>query len=660
MNINYSCERCGKEFTQKSHFDSHKQRKKICENNVDKMQKIIEKEALNDLNLKNIKKIIINNQYNNLQEIISLDTFKDLYEFLQIYENDNILCWLNEPWQGKDKQESLLRLFASLGLIEKLKNFSVCKGNFNLKTIEKHTTFKDIFYNESNNLISLNDKGDSSDLTCISKNNDKHILVTTSKNLNKTNIGKLDIDKILTNFQQYIVDGYTMTLCICIRNIEDYQLMKDRIETTNKELKTFLNKEDTIIIDWNDLNQSYNQFKLIFNNKNIDTIINSNKIPLCLKLHQNLGVVKTLRMKNNDNKNKILWGHIQRSGKSYIIGGCIIQDSLNKDNCNYLIITTAPNETIEQQITVFDCIQLQDFNIILLNGKNKKPNLTKKNIIICSKQFLQTKIDIESDEKNNSSETNDSEETNNTKEKIKNISWLKKIKFDMRFVDESHNGGTTELAQKTLNYYGKNIFTVQITATYSKPINDYNIPKDSWILWDLEDIKLCKNINQEGNIKKLIEKHGEEFKIIFDKYSLENIITEYSKYPELWLLTDEINPEIISKIINETQDNNYGWSVEACFLIKQGITTNKELIVKEEFQNEIENLKLWYKIFGKKNKFGIPDKDYPANKVFIKRIEKICKDPSIDSRFIGEGDFSNEPMIIMAFLPQNNIIKQDS
>ena len=41
----------------------------------------------------------------------------------------------------------------------------------------------------------------------------------------------------------------------------------------------------------------------------------------------------------------------------------------------------------------------------------------------------------------------------------------------------------------------------------------------------------------------------------------------------------------------------------------------------------------------------------------MKRIEKICKNPTIDSRFIGEGDFHNEPMIIMAFLPQNNIDK---
>ena len=72
----------------------------------------------------------------------------------------------------------------------------------------------------------------------------------------------------------------------------------------------------------------------------------------------------------------------------------IIDDSKEKDECNYLVITTAPNETIEQQQKVLDCIQLKDFNIIVLNGKNKKqPKLLKKNIILCSKQFLQTKID---------------------------------------------------------------------------------------------------------------------------------------------------------------------------------------------------------------------------------------------------------------------------
>ena len=575
-----------------------------------------------------------------------MNTFKDLYKFLKSYEEENIIKWLKNPWKGKDKQESLLRLFAGLGLIDKLKLFDICKGNYNKKTIIKNTSIKDIFYNEKNNLINLKDKGDSSDLTGICKNNNKHLLVTTSKNLNKNQIGKLDIDKILTNFKQYYDDKFTMTLCICIRDNVDFQNMKKGIEKSNKQLKNLLNKQDTIIIDWNDLNQAYNQFKINFGNKSIDNIINSKKETLCLKMHQQLGVFKTIEMKNKKHK-KILWGHIQRSGKSYIIGGCIIEDSKDKNECNYLIITTAPNETIQQQRKVFECIQLNEFNIIVLDGKNKKPITTKKNIILCSKQFLQTKLD-------NTKSKN--------KEKTKSIPWLKKIQFDMRFIDESHNGGTTELAKKTLNFYGNSCFTVQITATYSKPINDYNIPKNCWILWDLEDIKLCKNIKKDSSIDRLIEKHGIIIKKILKKYSLDNIVNEYSKYPELWLLTDEIKSEIVSEIIKNTQNNNYGWSNEACFLLKQGVKKDKEtkknkIIVKTEFQNEKETLKLWYKIFGKKNKLNIPDNDYPDNLVFMKRIEKICKNSTINSRFIGEGDFINEPMIIMAFLPQNNINK---
>lgn len=644
----YSCERCGKEFSQKSHYDSHKRRKKPCENYSNKIQLMVDKkvkETINDLNLSNLKKMMLKNEDNFNQTYNNMETFNDLYVFLQLYKDNDIITWLEEPWIGKDKLESLLRLFAGLGLIDKLKSYNICKGNFNKKTIVKNTTIKDVFYNEKNNLIKLKDKGDSSDLTGILKNNEKHMLVTTSKNLNNIQVGKLDIDQILTNFQQYKLEEYTMTLCVCVRNASDFKIMKKNIEETNNQLKFLLEKEDTIIIDCNDLNEAYHQFKIFYGQTPIDNIINSDKTTLCLKMHQRLGVLKTLRMKNSKNKT-ILWGHIQRSGKSYIIGGCIIEDSKDKDECNYLIITTAPNETIDQQVKILNCIQLNDFNIIVLNGKNKKPVLAKKNIIICSKQFLQTKVDKQE----------------HTEEKTKSIKWLKQLSFDMRFLDESHNGGTTELAKETLKSYGNLSFTIKITATYSKPVNDYNIPKNCWILWDLEDIKLCKNITDNSNLNRLVEKHGECIRDIITTYSETNIINEYSKYPELWLLTDEIKSNILSEIIKDTQDNNYGWSLDACFLLKQGVkndkeTNNSKIIFKEEFQNEEENLKLWYKIFGKKNKFGIPDKDYPDDIVFMKRIEKICKDPTIDSRFIGEGDFQNEPMIIMAFLPQNNIDK---
>ena len=213
-----------------------------------------------------------------------MNTFKDLYVFLQSYvENNNIKTWLKEPWVGKDKQESLLRLFAGLGLIDKIKAYDICKGNYNRKTITKNTTIKDVFYNEEN-LINLKDKGDSSDLTGICKGNEKHLLVTTSKNLHKTQVGKLDIDKILTNFEQYKNEEYTMSLCVCVRDRNDFETMKNNVEKTNHQLKSLLEKEDTIIIDWNDLNQAYNQFKIFYRKTPIDNIINSNKTTLCLKM----------------------------------------------------------------------------------------------------------------------------------------------------------------------------------------------------------------------------------------------------------------------------------------------------------------------------------------------------------------------------------------
>jgi hypothetical protein len=558
-------------------------------------------------------------------------TFVDLYTFLQTYKETDILGWLNIKWDGKDKQESLLRLFAGLGLLRKLNNYKICKGNFNMKTITPHTSLKDVFYDDKNNPLKLKDKGSASDLTGVSKNNQTHILVCTSKNKNKINVGTLDIDKILTNFRKY-ERNYTMTLCIVVRNQTSYIEMKQHIENTNDDLKQVLNKDGTIVLDWNDLNEAYHSFKLFFSDVSIENIMSCDKQTSVFKMHQHFSITKTINKKNNK-KGKILWGHIPRSGKSYIMVGCIIIDSKNKTSCNYLVITTAPNETLKQYLEAFNSLQLKDFNIVCLNGQNNKPILKDKNIIICSKQFLQKKLD--------------------DTEKTKNISWLKPLMFEMRFLDESHNGGTTELAKTTLKHYGNTAFTVHITASYSKPVNDYQIPRDDWILWDMEDVKLCKDIltNEEQTVNKLVDKHGQEIKQSLAMFSKESIYEQYCEYPDLHVLTDEINDETLRQIHECTKDTQYGWSTDACFLLKQTVASGNIQKVAC-FQNETENLNLWYKIFGKRNAFGVPDKDYPNDIVFMKRIEKICKNPATSSRFIGDIE---DPMVILAFLPQNDI-----
>ena len=452
-------------------------------------------------------------------------------------------------------------------------------------------------------------------------------------------IGKYDIRDIHSIFTEKYNKNEELIYCICTKNKERLIKKINNCEECNKDIQEKLLKTTTIIIDWNDLNQAYYQFKMYFGQTKIDNIINSNKTTLCLKMHQYLGVLKTLRMKNCEKK-KILWGHIQRSGKSYIIGGCIIKDSKDKDKCNYLVITTAINETNKQYHDVFNHLQFKEFNVKTLKKETEKEvkqilKTSKKNIIIISDMYI----------KNITGKNTEHYEDGNFK--IKKIKWLKDLDFEFLFLDESHKGGTTKRAQEMMNYYGTNATQIYITATYTKPINDYNISQDCWILWDLEDIKLCKNITDESSIIRLEEKHGKCIQDIISKYSLDNIITEYSKYPELVLLTLCIYDNFVKEIIEKTKNNQYGWSLEACFLLKHGYA---------EFQNEEAVLKLLWLIFGKKDdEFHIPDDEYPDDKVFLKIIENMCNNPETSSRFIGKGDFHNEPMIIMAFLPQNNI-----
>lgn len=306
-----------------------------------------------------------------------IKTFRDLFKFLQIY-NGKIIDWLNiDSWKGKDKQESLLRLLMGLNLVSKLDEFQICKGNFNNKTIYPINNMRQLFCDNNNKYIKLKDKGDSSDLTCINIKNENHLLLTTSKNLKKYTINDLDIEKIITNFKQYEDDNYIMTLCICIRDKHIFEKMLKNTEKSNHILKDLIINR-CIIIDWNDLEEAYNIFKNNYLNINFKLIINKKDLKnnIIFKMHQEYSIYKTIQFKNNNIKN-ILWGHIQRSGKSYIIAGTIIEDikqnNKNKNCNNYLIITTAPNETISQYIKVLSCEQLKNVNLIYLNGYNDKP-----------------------------------------------------------------------------------------------------------------------------------------------------------------------------------------------------------------------------------------------------------------------------------------------
>ena len=96
--VKYSCERCGKEFSQKSHYDSHNRRKTPCENNADKINErinTIDEELNNETNIvKNTelyeKTDIKRPLENKITELKYIDLFCGLGAFHTAFNRNNI------------------------------------------------------------------------------------------------------------------------------------------------------------------------------------------------------------------------------------------------------------------------------------------------------------------------------------------------------------------------------------------------------------------------------------------------------------------------------------------------------------------------------------------------------------------------------------------
>ena len=554
-------------------------------------------------------------------EIQTIKTFKDLYNFLQTLNDISIFPFLQENWSGKEKQESLFRLFSLLRLFPEFKNYYLCEGNFNNKTISGVKNIS--LYLDS----ILKDSGDSSDATFLSNDN-KELVATTSKNLNLYNITNLSISEINDNFKQY--KDLSLRYCIVIPHKDDLlKKANNSRESSNFISKIILNK-NTILIDHNDIDKAYRNFKLIFSkisiNKLNKVLLNKNKSYLIPRLHQEYTIKKTLDFIENDEK-VILWGHLPRSGKSYMMAILIHSYSIGRTDYNCLIITSVPNETIEQYIDIFnEHIEFERFNIIRLDDVNKMDFNKKINIIIASKQFLQGK--------------------GAGKKKGKIICKLQKLDIYLRFVDETHYGGTSEISHNIYELYGKDAPTIYMTATYFKPVSLFSIPKKSQIIWDLEDIKLCKEINIKENQETLIKKHGKFFEDLIIRYGIEHIKEEYKKFPDLQILNLNLNCDKKEEYIKVMNEHNVGFSFNALFMLTT-IKEDKKDVAIEQFENEPEMMKLCNKLFYKNNDIHF-DFSFEVKDNLLERIEKFCIQNN--SRI-----FSIEkPLSILIFLPHGN------
>jgi adenine-specific DNA-methyltransferase len=165
--VKYSCERCGKGFSQKSHYDSHNRRKTSCENNADKIKALVDKaveEKLKELNNKNliIEHEKVNTDENMTEEIIKLP---------------------NTRYQGSKKKiinkiyDLIITTFKPTHILDLFGGSAICSLYFQINNIK--TTYNDILKFNSINANGILDN----DLNNIPSEEDVNRIFETNNNI---------------------------------------------------------------------------------------------------------------------------------------------------------------------------------------------------------------------------------------------------------------------------------------------------------------------------------------------------------------------------------------------------------------------------------------------------------------------------------------------
>ena len=550
---------------------------------------------------------------------MAIYNIKEFIEYILDFENVNDILDTYESQSEKGFIfERLFDIIIKFGFCDIFNNtdFTHLTGNSNngkLKPLESFNKYL------TKNIISGKSSG-CSDITLKNKKDNTYIFISskypkTDDDITKQkNVDYYDIQNIIAmiSHNEHIYEKYKIYLAVY--NKKNVLNKIKKANTTSDYITKYITEDS--ILDINDLNKYFLSFKQSFiknKNNNLDEIYLNKKENLILRFHQELIIEKTKDLISEGNKT-FLWGCKCRSGKTFMIGGLIINQLHIKEKLNVLIITPAPTETAPQFTDdLFNKFKDFDkFNILHIESFKQLDNIeiTENNIFIMSKQLLQKYI-------------NDT-----TIIKIKNL------KLDIIAFDENHFSGTTDISKDILNSYSsKNTVKVYLTATYRKPLQEWNISPDNQMFWDIEDEQICKSILVDNNnLNKLKEKYGNKYidKIIKIN-NINDIFKCYEKMPELHLITnmfDSQRYEILKEKLNSK--NKMGF----CFDVLFGLNKNK---TQFSFVNEVKTILIYISGSNKEN-------DVNGEKTIFTRINNICSEKE-----------TRKPFTQIWFLPSDNI-----
>ena len=547
-------------------------------------------------------------------------------------------------------------------------------GNFNIfsnfEKIQKH------FDEYSNQGYISGNSGGYSDITFRTKQEEKDtkydlnlVSVKYYQNDNKKDITKYDIQKLCTLIDDRKNDNYnSINTLLFVKNKEHFKkICKSANQSSNiliKYISPHGNYEN--LYDLQDLEKHYSKLWKILNDFNFlkdvddfkENYLQVYKEKFIPRFHQELFIEKITSLIKKEQK-KILVGAIPRSGKTYIMAGTILKDVENAKDAdkksktkfnNYLIITPAPNETLIQYYEAFDnYYDFKNNNIVPINVKDveigkeaekieyeEKPESNKHNVFLISKQRLGFRDKQDNDKEN--IEIYNKDDIEKIQKNIKKYFGDNKFKFI--FFDEAHFGMSTRIAQDIFSKLDEKneSYKIYVTATYNKPKQIYNVDDKNIIKWDLEDIRLLKNIKDKNTFYKaygnLEKKFGREifikvlknngFNIKSNIKNIKNIIQQYKHFPEPILLTSVWDKDFVDNEIKRIGNNvTFGFDMHKLFMPQ---SSNK-------FKNKEQLIQFLEYYFGyyiidedserKKNNFYENKNEYEIRGI-LPNIQNIC------------------------------------
>ena len=452
-------------------------------------------------------------------------------------------------------------------------------------------------------LIFSKGKGGSSDITLQHKLTGKWIFISSKFYLDdsKKSIDNYDVEKILAITKQHAHKYKEYDIYLLVNNKQKVLDIISSCQSTNNYIKENIHH----ILDLKDLEIGFQNLKHSIQDISIDdinSIFCNTKIPLELRFHQDMITYKQME-KIDEGEKDLLLGAKARSGKTYCVGGLFVKYHKKYVSLNALIITPAPSETLSQftddlfrkfrdfiGINIVEIKKGSDFNGIVLH---------ENNIIIVSKQLLDDYV-FE-----------------------KKVEVIMQLNLDFIVFDENHFHGTTQMSKNILqSYSSQKTIKLYLTATYAKPLCEWNIPFDCQFYWDIEDEQLCKKRNIQG----LVEKHGDDVLLFLTEENKEAKLSVYDKMPDLELITNIMDRKRYEVIKERIKDTSYGFS--------------NSTLLSGNFPNEVDTMLAY--ITGSNKEDDYPKKDLSI----FGRIKQKCIKSNSRTK-LNNGDFTSQ----LWFLP---------